>query len=195
MTDVDLFTTLAEAEREAHAKQARDFLALAMTPEHLAKSTWVHGNDYRYSYEDGVQAVRDAMVGQGHALMAIHAELADIAGSLRTLAGMPAAVQSLGASITAASQFLKEGLTDLGNDVCDVHTAIEDGAESVAAMVHEVSDTVDRHAGIVDSALFGVVDVMDRPRWWQWRRRRALRKAEKQDLANLDAYPIEGAGS
>lgn len=172
MTTVDPFTTPPGVERGAHAKQARDFFALAAGAESVATRQW-DGQSYRYSYEDGVEAVRDAMVGQGHALMAIHAELADIAGSLRTLAGMPAAVQSLGASITAASQSPKEGLTDLGNDVCDVHTAIEDGAESVAAMVHEVSDTVDRHAGIVDSALFGVVDVIDRPRWWQWRRQRA----------------------
>lgn len=177
---IDPFTTPAEAEREGRAKQAREFLALAMTPEHL--SMWA-GNPGQFDYENGVQAVRDALVGQGYALLTVRDELADIAGSLRTLAAAPTAVANVALAVNA----VQETLNELGNDVCDVHTAIEgcyeattSGSVDVAAAVREVGEILEDR-----------LSSLDRPRWWQWRRRAAVRRAIHEQPAQADIEPGE----
>lgn len=160
-TNTDPSTTPAEPEREARVKQAHDFLALAMTPEHL--STWGGAGSGQINYENGIQAVRDALVGQGYALAAIHAELADIAASLRALAALPSAVHC-------------------------VATQVSDGLSEVRSQVHDLTATIDvgvEYAG----ALQDLVDVADRPRWWQWRRwsSHRLRATAVTDASDLDA--------
>jgi DNA-binding FrmR family transcriptional regulator len=161
---IDPFTTPAETERGARVKQAQDFLALAMTPECLA--TWSGSSTIAYNYEHGFEALRDALVGQGHAMLAVRDELADIAASLRTLAAAPSAVANVAMQVAA----VQEALSELGNDVCDVHTAIKD---STAAAV----DTGDS----LTDAIRDLADVIDRPRWWQWRRRWTLRRHASLD--------------
>ncbi|MFI6296681.1 hypothetical protein ACIBEJ_34185 [Nonomuraea sp. NPDC050790] len=139
---IDPFTTPVEAEREARIQQARDRLDAA-----TAHISVYSSNAASLNYVEGARAVRDALVGQGHAMLAIHAELADIAGSLRTLAALPGAVQ--------------EALSDLGNDVCEVHSAIGDGT----AVVVDTGDSL-------TDAIRDLADVVDRPRWWKfWRSR------------------------
>jgi hypothetical protein len=167
---IDPFTTPAEAEREARVKQAHDFLALAAGVSHFATC---NSDTDRPIYEDGVQAVRDALVGQGHAMLAVRDELADIAASLRTLTALPSAAQYLAEQVTT-------GLEEIGNDVCDVHTAIEDG---VAATTDAIRD----HAETVNDGLGNVAEVIDRVRWWQWRRRWTARRQGKALDARIAA--------
>jgi hypothetical protein len=130
MTAIDPFTTPAEAERAARTRQARDFLALAMRPEHVSTEGWDQLGGYRRNYSNGVQAMRDAMVGQGYALVAVQAELADIADSLRTLAALPAAVQRVGDSVTAAAETTDLGLSEIASAVRDVAQAVDDHTEA-----------------------------------------------------------------
>jgi hypothetical protein len=158
---IDPFTTPAEAEREGRAKQARDFLALAMTPENVVQHDWDHRH-YQINYANGVQAVRDALVGQGYALLTVRDELADIAGSLRRLAAMPSAMQY----------------------VADHVSALDD---TIGAGAAELSEAIREHGEVVDSAVLGVADVMDRPRWWQWRLRRQVRAAANSPTAEVTA--------
>src|ERR1044072_9336978 len=109
MTAIDPFTTPAQAEQEARAKQAQDFLALAMTPESLVTLEYSESTT-RLSYENGIQAVRDAIVGEGYALLSVRDELADIAASLRTLTALPGAVQWVGDNLSAAGEAVQDGL-------------------------------------------------------------------------------------
>lgn len=154
MTAVDPFTTPAEAEQEALLAQARNLLARATSEQRLA--TWGSSTNSRINYENGVEAIRDALTGQGHVLLAVHTELADIAASLRTLASAPSVLQQL-ADHTS-------GLVE----------AVNEHGDGIGERTATVVDAVHAHGEVVDSAVSGVLDVMDRPRWWQWRRRRAL---------------------
>lgn len=126
---------------------------------------------------DSATAMYAAQAATAHALLAIHADLTRIGDCLQAAARTPIVLHELA-----------EQVSDLASEVLGCNEATTVAAMDVAAAIRETGE-------IVDSAMFGVVDVMDRPRPWQWRRRRALRKAEKQDLANLDAYLVEGAGS
>ena len=164
MTAIDPFTTPAEAEREGHVKQVHDLLDRAHGVQHVVKSSY-DGKSYHYNYGGGVKALLDAAVGQGYALMAVRDELADIAASLRTLAAAPTAVANVALAVNA----VQETLTELGNDVCDVHTAIEEGSKTVA------------------DALDNVAEVIDRPRWWQWRRRWISWRVSKVLDARIDS--------
>jgi hypothetical protein len=156
---IDPFTTPAEAEREGRAKQARDFLALAMTPENVVQHNWDH-HQYQIDYANGVQAVRDALVGQGYALLTVRDELADIAGSLRTLAAMPSAVQNIAGEV--------EGC----------YEAITSGSIDVAAAVREVGEILEDRLSVIATT---------RPRWWQWRLRRQVRAAAGELAAEVTA--------
>lgn len=152
MTADRIFTPPTHNESAALTELARELLALAAGVQHVAKSSY-DGQSYRYSYRDGVEAVRDALVGQGQATLAVHAELARIATALEMIAKTPAALDQIA-----------ERVIELGNDVCEVHTAIEEGG---AATVSAIRD----HAETVTDALGNVAEVIDRVRWWQWRRR------------------------
>jgi len=103
-----------------------------------------------------------AQAATAHAMLAVRDELADIAASLRALAATPTTVANMALAVNA----VQETLTELGNDVCDVRTAITD---STAAAV----DTGDS----LTDAIRDLANVIDRPRWWQWRLRRSLRRA------------------
>ncbi|WP_188188082.1 hypothetical protein [Nonomuraea sp. SYSU D8015] len=108
------------------------------------------------------------------AMLAMRTDLARIATALELLAKTPAAIQHLAGHVSAAGQALQNGLEDLGAEVHNLTATVNQGVEfadstaaavgSVAETVHELTDTVDRLAE-------------PRPRWWQWRRRRTIRKA------------------
>ncbi|MFD1547725.1 hypothetical protein [Nonomuraea guangzhouensis] len=166
MTTTDPFTTPAEAERAARVEQAQDLLARAAGVKHVARSTF-DGKVYRYNYVDGVAAVRDAMVGQGHAMLAVRGELADIAASLRTLAALPAAVQWLGDSVTA----VKDEVAEVAGEVLGCNQATTLGAMDVAAAIREAGE-------ILEDRLAAIEEALSRPRWWQWRRRREVRRQQ-----------------
>ncbi|MEV0993385.1 hypothetical protein [Nonomuraea sp. NPDC050202] len=157
MTTIDPSTTPAEAAREGLAKQAHDFFALAMTPEHL--SMWT-GNSSQLDYENGVQAIRDAIVGQGYAMLAARDELADIAASLRTLAATPTAVQNVAFQVANFQETVDTWMGDLVEEVRSHTNVVGNGVTAVR-----------EHAETVNDALGNVAGVIDRVRWWQWRRR------------------------
>ncbi|MEU6710044.1 hypothetical protein ABZ897_01080 [Nonomuraea sp. NPDC046802] len=159
-------TTPAEAEREARVKQAQDSLALAAGVEHLSTYNYDTG---RRSYKGGVEAMRDALVGQGHALLAVRDELADIAEALRTLAAVPSAIGHL-------TDHVEAGLAEVCGEIHELTATVEQGLEfadstasatgSVAVALHELTDAVLR------------LSDPRPPRWWQFRLRRALRPAD-----------------
>ena len=124
----DPFTTPAEAEREAVVQQARDLLSRAENADH-------------YPFAGAVGAIKNALVAQGLATLAVRDELADIASSLRTLAALPSEVRELTATLDQGVEF----------------------ADSAAAA-----------AGATASAMQDLAEFVDRPRWWQWRRRHRL---------------------
>lgn len=170
MTAVDPFTTPAEAEREARAKQAQDFLALAMTPERLA---WIASANSTFNYENGIQAVRDALVGQGYAMLTVRDELADIAASLRTLAALPSAIHCLADQV-------KAGLEEVGGEIHDLCATVDQGvefADSTAAATASIS--VSMH-DLTDA----VLQLSEpRPRWWQRRISRTLRQVPESEVS------------
>ncbi|MEV0826386.1 hypothetical protein [Nonomuraea rubra] len=158
MTTTDPSTTPIEAEREARVKQASDFLALAMTPEHL--SMWA-GNSSQLDYENGVQAIRDAIVGQGYATLAANANLDRIATALEALAALPPVVQSVADQVGGELHDLNDRL----REGCEFADSTAAATGSISVSMHDLTD-----------AVRDLADVIDRPRWWQWRLRRALRQ-------------------
>jgi hypothetical protein len=163
MTAIDPFTTPAEAEREARVKQAHDLLGRAFSASHSPYGT----SATSLNYVDGVGAVRDALVGQGHAMLAVRDELADIAASLRTLAALPPALYNVA-----------EQVQDLGNDLRDVHTIVEETGQNAAAAIRDHTETV-------NDALGNVAEVIDRIHWWQLRRRWFNRRQRKSADARI----------
>ncbi|MFG1963044.1 hypothetical protein [Nonomuraea sp. NPDC049028] len=172
MTATDPFTTPAEAQHEGLARQARDFFALAMTPEHL--SMWARAGSGQLDYENGVQAVRDALVGQGHATLAVNANLDRIATALEMLAAMPSAIQCLGDQ-------MKSGLQEVGGELHELCATVDQGVE--------IADSTAAATASISVSMHDLTDAVlqlsePRPRWWQWRIRRALRTAaEPQETA------------
>ncbi|SET47101.1 hypothetical protein [Nonomuraea wenchangensis] len=143
---IDPFTTPAEAQCEGLARQARDFFALAMTPTDLVGHEY--GQNYRLTYENGVQAVRDALVGQGHATLAVNANLDRIATALETLAAAPSAIAEISRRIDHLTATLDQGV--------------------------EFADSAAAAADATASAVQDLAEFANRPRWWQWRRRRSV---------------------
>lgn len=165
MTAIDPFTTPAEAERAGRAKQAQDMLAHASDVKDLSTYNYDTG---RRSYKGGVEAMRDAMVGQGYALLAVRDELADIAGSLRTLAALPSAINLLASHVATESALLQQELSDTRAEVADLRSSVEVGGVPIAIAIGSVAAAVDALSEAVEP----------RPRWWQ--RRRALREQTAQ---------------
>jgi hypothetical protein len=174
---IDPFTTPAEAEREARAKQAHHLLDAAQKAD--ARPSYASATSLNYA--GGVMAVRDAIVGQGYALLSVRDELADIAGSLRTLTALPGAVQWLGDHLSALDDTVGGGLAELTEAIHKHGSSVDDSSSAVV-------DAIRAHGEVLDSAVFGVVDVMDRPRWWQLRRRWTLWRLSKS-LDNVTSAP------
>ncbi|MGI5288001.1 hypothetical protein ACQEVF_32315 [Nonomuraea polychroma] len=158
----DPFTTPAEAEREARVKQAHDMLAYAANAQHFY-NPYMNDNLPAVVHERHAASVLYAsQAATAHAMLAVRDELADIAGSLRTLAALPAAAQHL-------AEQVKDGLENVTNEMFDLRSDLEKASgptdsaiRDVALTVHELTDAVLRlHE--------------PQPRWWQ-RRRRKLRK-------------------
>jgi hypothetical protein len=166
MTATDPFTTPAEADREARLQQARDRLNAA-----TAHISVYASNATSLNYVDAARAIRDAMVGQGHALLAVREELADVAASLRTLAAAPSAVQNVAFQVANLQETLDNGLAELVEGVRDHVGAVNNGTAAA----------VDTGDGLTD-AVRELADVISRPRWWQWRRRGFNRKAAIERL-------------
>ncbi|WP_433516489.1 hypothetical protein ACQP2T_13505 [Nonomuraea sp. CA-143628] len=185
MTTTDPFAYPAENEGAAaisanHAAMRADVASDLLKAAQGADVRPSYSYDEKlFNYKNGIDAVRDALVGQGHAMLAVRAELADIAGSLRTLAALPGAVQWLADHVTAASETMQGALTDLSNDVCDVHTAIEGSGENAVAGSIDIAAAIREHTETVTEALDNVAEVIDRVRWWQWRRRWTMRRHSK----------------
>ena len=129
----------------------------------------------REGYEDNSStALRDALVGQGLATLAVQAELAGIAESLRLLAKTPAAIDLLASHVTAESARLQKELEDTRAKVVDLRSSVEVGGQPIATAIGNLTAAVDALGQAAEP----------RPRWWQWRIRRALRAAaEPQETA------------
>ena len=177
MTAIDPFTTPAEAEREARVKQAHALLDRAQD----ASTRTINYNDGVVQHGESVAALRDALVGQGHALLSVRDELADIAGSLRKLTALPGAVQWVGDHLSALDDTVGGGLAELTEAIHKHGNSVDDSSSAIV-------DAIRAHGEVLDSAVFGAVDVMDRPRWWQWRRRRTLWRLSKS-LDNVTSAP------
>ncbi|MFI7468664.1 hypothetical protein [Nonomuraea sp. NPDC049646] len=171
----DPFITPAEAEQASRVEQANDLLASAAGVQHVARSTYNRNGGYTHDYEDGVEAIRDALVGQGHALLAVRDELAGLRAELRQAAAAP-----------------REDLAKLASVVRDLATVVAQSAANdadTASAVRDLNRTLEQGVGFADTAaaateaistsLHDLLDIVDRPRWWQWRRRWQLRNLAK----------------
>lgn len=146
---VDSFTTPAEAEREARIKQAHDMLAYAAHDHHFYNPYLDDDLPAVVHERHAASVLYASQAATAHAMLAVRDELADIAASLRTLAADGAALGQIA-----------EGVTQLGDVACDVHTAVE------------------FYGGTATDVLSNIAtEALDRPRWWQFRLRRALRRA------------------
>jgi hypothetical protein len=178
MTAIDPFTTPAEAEREARIKQARDMLARAAGVEDLSTYNYDTG---RRSYKGGVQAMRDALVGQGHATLAVDATLGRVATALERLAALPTALDRLNDTV-------REGLDAAAEQVRENGTQMEDLAKAIREHTETVNDDLDN-----------IAEVIDRVRWWQWRRRwfnRRQRAAAVQEIpAEVYTFRVDLRGA
>lgn len=166
MTADRIFTPPAHNESAARAEQARELLALAVSPDHLV--AW--GGDGSRNYEHGFEALRDTLAGQGQATLAVHAELARIAAALEMIAKTPAAVDQLADRVTESIRDLTSTV-DQGVEFADTTAA---ATSALVVGVHGLTDAVDCLA-------------KPRPRWWQWQLRVALRKLRQQQAFVPDA--------
>jgi hypothetical protein len=165
MTTIDPFTTPAEAERAARAKQAQYLLAWAADSRNFCTP---YTDDQKVLYDkDAATAMYAAQAAAAHAMLAVRDELADIAGSLRTLAAMPTAMQNVADHVSALDDTIGGGLAELTEAVHKHGLGLSDDQCAIV-------EALRAHGEVVDSAVFGVADVMDRPRWWQLRRRWTL---------------------
>jgi hypothetical protein len=156
----------------APAEQARELLETAQNSNAYPSAS----NVTSLNYADALTALRDATVGNGLAMLAVHDELADIATSLRLLAKTPFEIGQLAKHVAAAGQVVKGGLAEVSGEIHDLTATVDQGvefADSAGSAVHGVSVTVHE---LTDAVL--LLGEPRPPRWWQWRRSRALREAQ-----------------
>ncbi|MFI7470538.1 hypothetical protein [Nonomuraea sp. NPDC049646] len=162
----DQFTTPA-----APAEQAKVLLSYAADDSHFFDSFGTHLPLLRGEKHTST-AMYAAQAATAHAMLAVRDELADIAASLRTLAAMPSAINTLAAHMNALDDTVGGGLAEIADAV---HKHSLGASDDQCAIV----EAINTHGETVDSAISDVIDAMDRPRWWQWRRRWTLRRLAK----------------
>ena len=172
MTAIDPFTTPVEAEREARANQAESLLANAAHEDRFFDCYGTQPSTLRK--DEAATALYAAQAATAHALLAVRAELADIATSLRTIAALPSAIDRLASHVTAESTRLQAELRDTRAEVIGLRSSVEAAGQPIASAIGTLTAAVDALGQAAEP----------RPRWWQWRIRRALRAAaEPQETA------------
>ncbi|HEY9373149.1 hypothetical protein [Streptomyces sp.] len=172
MTAIDPFTTPVEAEREARANQAESLLANAAHEDRFFDCYGTQPSTLRK--DEAATALYAAQAATAHALLSVRDELADIAGTLRLLAKTPAAIQWLADHVTAEGALLQKELEDTRGEVIGLRSSVEAAGQPIASAIGDLTAAVDAFGQAAEP----------RPRWWQWRIRRALRAAaEPQETA------------
>jgi hypothetical protein len=150
--------TSAPAETVSPVDQAQSLLAEAVDAE-----CWTAT---RPGYRDhGVQAVRDAQAGTGHAVLALSQELAvvrseltairaqsvvqqgalriELAGVRRELGGIAAAVRELTGAITKTSEPLADAVDQLTQITGVIGKVVDEGLAPIATAVSSLADVVE----------------------------------------------------
>ncbi|GAA3172254.1 hypothetical protein [Nonomuraea roseoviolacea] len=170
------------------AKQARNLLAEARNASTYTKF-YTGGNA---SQENGFDALRTALVAQGTATLAIAEELAELREAVRQvaacraeLAQIAAAIQNLAGAHERSTARLQDALSDaatsidktVGKGLKEIAEEVRGCDETTTIGTIDIATAIREHSKTGNSAVFGVIDVMDRPRWWQWRRRNQRQQA------------------
>lgn len=128
------------------------------------------------------EALLDVQTAHTYALLAVNATLTGIASSLTTVARTPAAVQHLADHVCALDE-------TVGNELAELTEAVHKHSLGVSDDQCEIVKAINEHAETVNDAIDNVAEMIDRPRWWQIRRRWVLRQQRKAIDAALNAIP------
>ncbi|MFI6889923.1 hypothetical protein [Streptosporangium canum] len=127
---------MSTTEATTHTDQAREYLSDAADETHLYAAD-PRTRDYR------AEALRDAAVGIGHAVLALQQGLADISAGLHRVAdprpdvmGITRAVRDLTDALPTTVQ--PADLVDVSNSVADVRSEVAE----VAAAVRELAEAI-----------------------------------------------------
>ncbi|KAB2351606.1 hypothetical protein [Actinomadura rudentiformis] len=156
--------------------QAQAALTAAQNAE-----TFAHQQGGRFNYAAGFRALRDAQVGSGLAVLALGEEQAAAHAELAVgLDRLTAAVDRLTEAVTAAAAPLPDAAAGLREQLAEMQTDLGDELSELSTEVAEAGASATSELGDIAGALAVLVDRLDRPRWWQWRRRNALKRAVDQ---------------
>jgi hypothetical protein len=158
----------------APAEQAKALLADAAHAERFY-SPYLDDSHRVLQKLDAGTAQYAAQAATAHAMLAVAEELAGLRAELRQAVGAPredlfqlaSAVRGLAAAVaTSAAQD-----ADTAAAVRDLAATLDQGVE--------FADTAAAATDSIATSMHDLLDVIDRPRWWQWRRRRQMRNLAK----------------
>ncbi|MFI0453721.1 hypothetical protein [Actinomadura sp. 6N118] len=158
MTSTYLENLAPEHAQGSAVERARAALAAAQA----ASTDLVSSYNGTATTEYGLplQALRDAQVASGQATLAVAEAIAELTSTLRT-------------------QVCAE-LIDLRTEVCgelsELYTEVSETRAAVDVLTDATAESVVAELRDIAGALCSLADRADRPRWWQWRRRRAFRR-------------------
>ncbi|MFI6793712.1 hypothetical protein ACIBG4_40910 [Nonomuraea sp. NPDC050383] len=154
------------------AEQARALLAYAADGRHFSEH--YQDNHRTLDKQDAATAMYAAQAATAHTLLAITDQLAALRHEVRQAAACRAEL----AQIATAVQYLA-GANERSN--ARIEAALSGMTTSIEKTVSDgldgIGDAIREHGETFDSAACDVIDVMDRPRWWQWRRRSQRQQA------------------
>lgn len=162
-------TTIPEGVAQDGAQKSAAELAREALAAAKEASTYVSLHGEGHDPEKPLTAIRDAQVASGQATLAVAAEIATTRGEIRQVAEavreltatLSSVLGELGARVTDAERILSEDLGELRSELTtEASELCTEVAEARAAGVAELR--------AISEALTVLVD---RPRWWQWRRR------------------------
>ncbi|MFB4275697.1 hypothetical protein ACBJ59_10430 [Nonomuraea sp. MTCD27] len=184
MTTADPFTTPDEADREACAEQANDLLAYAAHDHHFYNPYLDDDLPAIIMERHAASVLYASQAATAHATLAVHANLDRIAAALEAMAKTPAAIQLLADHVSALEDTLGGGLAELVEAVHKHSLGVSDDQ-------CEIVKAINGHADTVCDAVGNVAEVIDRVRWWQWRRRWFNRRQRAAAVAGEPPSPQE----
>ena len=160
---------IAQETQVSAVDRAREALAAAQEAPTYVSLRDNGGHDP----ENALTAIRDAQVASGQATLAVAEVIQELASTVSSAFGV------MGARVTDAERIVSEDITEVCTELSELCTEVSETRAIVDSLAGGTAESAVAELRDIAGSLAVLVDRVDRPRWWQWRRRAIRARAER----------------